>query len=429
MKKNYLLIILLFCAFSINAQWVQVTNGLPDYAPTTLCSFVDTMFLSTYGGGIYKTDDKGESWIDISGTLSNLYVNDIRFSGNQYIIYVSTEGGPFLYYNDALGNFAYADCNGTGLTNTEVTFWHGGTGGITGEGVAGTRGGGFFAAEYTSPFTYDWAPANTGLTGDALFINDMVVGDNLAVLATDGGFYKAIDDETEWTAKNIGLTGEALKINDINWYGLLGIFIATDGGLYYSLDAESWTVLVPDEKFNVVLCLNTDFSTTGFMIFALGETGYYSEDLEIWNQMDFGGIEGEVTAAIADEENVYIGFTTTKKSTKGSGGIYRKPLEQFLVGIEDEEIIGLSRFNLSQNYPNPFSQSTNISYSLKKSDFVSLKVYDFAGREIKTLINKFQEKGLYSVVFEGENLPDGIYTYKLQIGNDLYKTKKMMLIK
>ena len=427
MKKNLLLIILLLSAFSINAQWVQVTNGLPDYAPTTLCSFADTVFLSTYGGGIYKTYDKGENWIDISGTLSNLYVNDIRFSGNQYIIYVSTEGGPFLYYYDGLGNFYYADCNGTGLTNTEVTFWYGGTGGITGDGVAGTRGGGFFAEEYTPPFTYDWAPANTGLTGDALFVNDGIVGDDVAFLATDGGFYKAIDDETEWTAKNIGLTGEALKINDVNWYGV--IFIATDGGLYYSYDAESWAVLVPDEKFNVVLYMDTDLSPSGFMIFALGENGYYTEDFAIWNQMDFGGIEGEVTAAIADEENVYIGFTTTKKSGKGSGGIYRKPLEQFLVGIEDEEIIGLSRFNLSQNYPNPFSQTTNISYSLRKSDFVCLKVYDFAGREIKTLVNNYQNEGNYSVTFEAENLPDGIYTYKLQIGSNFYKTKKMMLVK
>ena len=46
-------------------------------------------------------------------------------------------------------------------------------------------------------------------------------------------------------------------------------------------------------------------------------------------------------------------------------------------------------FALSQNYPNPFNPSTIISYSISKSDFVMLKIYDILGREIQTLVNEF----------------------------------------
>ena len=424
MKKNLLFIILLFCATTLFAQWVPVNNGLPDYPPTALCSFIDTMYVSTYGGGIYGTYDNGENWNDCNGDLPNLFVNDIRASNND--IYVSTNSAPYLTPNVVM----YFDCSGTGLTNTDVNFFSrcGEDLPLVGDYIVGTNGGGIFAAEYTSPLIFDWATANPGISGAGLIINDGVIGEAFAFIATNGGMYQAEGSETEWTAVSDGLSGDALKVNKICYLGLF--LIATDGGLYYSANMEDgWTPVIPDEKLNIVLYMNTDISPSGFMIFALGENGFYTEDLQIWTQLDFGGIEGEVTAAHADTTNLYIGFTTTEKSGKGNGGMYRKPLEQFLVGIEDENLSGLSSFNLGQNYPNPFSQSTKISYSLKKSDFITLKVYNFAGREIKTLINNFQEKGDYSVVFDAENLANGIYSYKLQIGNNLYKTKKMMLVK
>lgn len=427
MKKKLLLIILLFCAYSLSAQWVPVNNGLPDYPPTSIINWVDTMVVSTYGGGIFLTYDQGENWSEMPGTLPNLFVNKIDYRGGQYDpIGVSTEGGPFICVNGG-----YIDCNGTGLTNNNINFWAGAPEGwpLVGDAIAGTNGDGLFAAEYTSPFIYDWTLSNAGLSGDALFANDALIAADFALLATEGGFYKALNGDTEWTAKNIGLSGDALKINSFCYLGTI-IFIATDGGMYYTADfGESWNVILADEKFNLITYMNTDISPTEFMIFALGENGYSSEDMETWNQMDFTGMDGEVTAAGADTTNLYIGFTTTAKSGKGNGGLYMKPLEQFLVGIEDEEAIGLSRFDLSQNFPNPFSTTTNISYTLRKPDFVSLKIYDFAGREIRTMVDNYQNEGNYSVVFEAGNLPDGIYSYKLQIGNNFYKTKKMMLVK
>ncbi len=83
---------------------------------------------------------------------------------------------------------------------------------------------------------------------------------------------------------------------------------------------------------------------------------------------------------------------------------------------------------LYQNFPNPFNPLTEISYSIQKADFVTLKIYNMSGQEIQTLVNKFQEAGSYSITFNANKLSSGIYFYKFQAGDDYIKTKKMILM-
>ena len=85
-------------------------------------------------------------------------------------------------------------------------------------------------------------------------------------------------------------------------------------------------------------------------------------------------------------------------------------------------------FELSQNYPNPFNPSTIIQYNLPSNSFVALKVYDVLGREMRTLVNKYQPAGTYSVIFNGTNLTGGVYFYRLQAGS-FTSTRKLVLIK
>jgi endoglucanase len=96
------------------------------------------------------------------------------------------------------------------------------------------------------------------------------------------------------------------------------------------------------------------------------------------------------------------------------------------VKVEDQSP---EEYQMLQNYPNPFSLSTTITYSLKKSDRVSLKIYDLMGREITTLVNEYQSPDTYSVRFEASDLAGGIYYYQLRIGNDYSETNKMVLLK
>ena len=86
------------------------------------------------------------------------------------------------------------------------------------------------------------------------------------------------------------------------------------------------------------------------------------------------------------------------------------------------------RFSLSQNYPNPFNPVTQIKFSVSKSVFVALTVYDAAGKEITKLVNENKNTGEYKVVWNAESYPSGVYFYKLEAGNYAI-TKKMVLIK
>jgi hypothetical protein len=85
-------------------------------------------------------------------------------------------------------------------------------------------------------------------------------------------------------------------------------------------------------------------------------------------------------------------------------------------------------FVLNQNYPNPFNPSTKISYSVVSDVFVSLKVYDFLGREVTALVNETKVPGIYEVIFDASNLPSGTYFYTLSAG-DYVSTKKMILLR
>jgi hypothetical protein len=85
-------------------------------------------------------------------------------------------------------------------------------------------------------------------------------------------------------------------------------------------------------------------------------------------------------------------------------------------------------FTLEKNYPNPFNPTTIINWQLSENNFVSLKVYDMLGREVKTLVNGYKTQGNYSVSFDASNLASGIYIYQLRAGNFI-STKKMILMK
>jgi len=85
-------------------------------------------------------------------------------------------------------------------------------------------------------------------------------------------------------------------------------------------------------------------------------------------------------------------------------------------------------YSLDQNYPNPFNPATVIKYSVPKSGFVSLKVYNILGQEAATLQAGFQKAGSYKVKFDASKLSSGVYLYRLESSGSTL-TKKMILMK
>jgi hypothetical protein len=87
-----------------------------------------------------------------------------------------------------------------------------------------------------------------------------------------------------------------------------------------------------------------------------------------------------------------------------------------------------SAFALQQNYPNPFNPSTKISFTLGKSGFTTLSVYNLLGQKVATVLAKDMAAGSHEVSFDASNLSSGIYFYRLESGKSL-DVKKMMLLK
>ena len=79
------------------------------------------------------------------------------------------------------------------------------------------------------------------------------------------------------------------------------------------------------------------------------------------------------------------------------------------------------------NYPNPFSKHTQIPFVLAKPSLVQLKVFRADGQLVYSTQDTFS-LGKNQFVFEAQNLPNGVYFYRI-LGGSLVKTGKMTLIR
>ena len=86
------------------------------------------------------------------------------------------------------------------------------------------------------------------------------------------------------------------------------------------------------------------------------------------------------------------------------------------------------RNNLDQNHPNPFSETTSISYTLETDGQVSLDIYTLDGRYVANLGNQYQPAGQYTQEWDAAGEEAGIYVYKLTM-NGQVQTQKMVLAK
>jgi hypothetical protein len=101
------------------------------------------------------------------------------------------------------------------------------------------------------------------------------------------------------------------------------------------------------------------------------------------------------------------------------------------------------KFDLSQNYPNPFwseatsrfagNPTTQIRYQLPQAVQVSLTIYNMLGQEVRKLVNAKQPAGYHTAIWDGRDnsgrpVPTGVYHYRLQAGS-FTMTKKMLMAK
>jgi hypothetical protein len=86
------------------------------------------------------------------------------------------------------------------------------------------------------------------------------------------------------------------------------------------------------------------------------------------------------------------------------------------------------QFFLKQNYPNPFNPSTTIDFSIPKSEFVTLIIYNLLGQEVATLVSDKLTPGNYTYTWDASGFASGVYYYKIEAGS-LIQTRKLIFMK
>jgi hypothetical protein len=92
--------------------------------------------------------------------------------------------------------------------------------------------------------------------------------------------------------------------------------------------------------------------------------------------------------------------------------------------LTEPEIV--TDYRLFQNNPNPFNPTTTINYTMAQNSHVKLTVYNMLGQVVAVLVNGFQKQGSYSVTWNAQDRPGGLYICRLEA--DGFSTTRRMLL-
>jgi hypothetical protein len=126
----------------------------------------------------------------------------------------------------------------------------------------------------------------------------------------------------------------------------------------------------------------------------------------------------------------FQGYFNIRADVSIDGWVYWSDLMRVNVstGVADKNEGLPVVFALEQNYPNPFNPATTIAFHLPASSFVTLKVFNTAGQEIASLVDRQLPAGDHRTEWNASGVPSGIYFYRIQAG--IYsETKKLVVLK
>jgi hypothetical protein len=240
---------------------------------------------------------------------------------------------------------------------------------------------------------------------------------------TNDGIFRSTDNGDNWA--QVDDSPVSPQYGEFKCMAVTGshILVGAHNGLFHSPDnGTNWSDVSAGLPNNWVM----DLEVLNENIFALTNWGgiSLSEDYGTnWTLINEGVIDTVITAIAVGDSFLF--------ADAGYGfGIMRLALSEVLAGIDEEGGSGLlpSDTMLIKNYPNPFSQTTSIQFNLPEPGFTTLKVYDCSGRELRTLVNRFEVAGMHSVDFDAGDLSGGLYICRLKAG-DLVQIRKMILVR
>ncbi len=250
---------------------------------------------------------------------------------------------------------------------------------------------------------------------------------------TTGATGKTTDDmKTQSTFLDAGWSSAIWNIGDGFNAGYPYLDWQNPSGTPLPVELTSFTASVSGGKVTLNWQTATEVNNYGFEIqrsVVSSQLSVVSDQRSEWETISF--VEGNGNSNSPKDysyidENVAVGnYLYRLKQIDNNGEFsYSSEVEVNIEAIPTE-------FALYQNYPNPFNPETTIKYSVPEQTYVTVKLFDISGSEIKTLVNEVKPAGVFELKFNANScggLPSGVYFYKLTTEN-FSSIKKMILMK
>ncbi len=169
------------------------------------------------------------------------------------------------------------------------------------------------------------------------------------------------------------------------------------------------------------------FTVIIYSIFIHGKL-YSQHKISAWVTGGGGGISSnDQYRVISTLGQPSMGLQQNESFMLQSGFWYAASIS-IVTSVHQREDFLPHHFHLEQNFPNPFNPITQIQFSIREENDVTLTIYDILGRMVTVLMNDVLQPGQYTVSFEAGKLPSGVYIYRLQSGLQVSQ-KRMVLLK
>ncbi len=262
-----------------------------------------------------------------------------------------------------------------------------------------------------------------------------------------GGVLSVAVDSSAWTSSDsYALSG---LTQGSPYYWQVRSRSASDNSLVSAWSTLAWFMTSPGASTAVVPIAGNPIggspiqsnSTTLSWVIAAPSSSALTYDVQYSKNKDFSDAvtitslkENNVTINNLANETTYY-WRALSKTDSGNASTYSAPATfktTNVTAVEKENVVP-KEFSISQNYPNPFNPTTAIVYAIPKNTFVSIKIYNMLGQEVKTLVNSQMQAGTYTIQWNGDNeagqhVTSGAYIYRIVAGNNI-AVRKMLLIK
>lgn len=420
--------------------WYQVSSGTNKYLNSVFFVNLNTGFSVGADGTLLVTNNTGASWQSISLIDTTYSLRKIYFKDQSTGFILGQSALAFPVPPDTLHSRVYKTTDGgmhwfvdqprildVFLTNIEFV-----------NSSTGYMSGGLYSAGPNKVFKTTnsgntWVELKTGVWGAIL--SQKFTDVNTGYLGIMNSVYKTTNGGETWNSMYANLQGEFYIVKDISFingntgFAAGGYFPDTTSKNRFVIKTTNagatWNYLLNDNTHTMINSLTV---VNEGLIYAGGTANPVPYNIN--NGFILRSTNGGITWT---NESIPTSFPLSdikSSNTKGfavgfNGVIYKK---DNIVSVTQISTEVPSSINLYQNYPNPFNPETTIKFDISKAGFISLKVYDMAGKEVQNLFNGVKEAGSYQLKFDGAELNSGVYFYKLMT-NGTTITKSMVLVK